>query len=365
MRTLFLLCFLLFLSACGSDWLTGPQSATGPPEEILIVSDSTTWLGPVGDALREELAQPIATLPGTVGAFRLRYQPLSGAFFDQIKATRSVVFVGKIDDSTSVGNFLRARISEEGQQALREGTGRGIYLRENLWANNQLVTFATAASDSALIQELHNRGQELREAYNVIAETATEEEMFERGRQLREEEAMQERHGFHVKLQADYILVQDTMATPLDRSGRFIRFRRIAAPDSWRDFFVYYEENADPSVLESINLDSLTNALLETFARGTLETSFVQIDPRRPVSYDSLEIDGLPAVEKRGLWRMVDDFMGGPYVRDALYVPDRNLFVVYYGMTFAPNPRYDKRAFLRQMTIIGKTLQFGHLPEES
>lgn len=362
---LLILPLFLALAACGSDWLTGPQNATGYPEEILIVSDSTTWLGPIGDAIRQELAQPIATLPGTVGAFRLRYQPLSRAFFSQIQATRSVVFVGKIDDSTTVGNFLRARISEDGQQALREGTGRGIYLRENLWANNQLVTFATAASDSALAFELHERGDELRRAYNTIADAATEVEMFNRGEQVSAEDAMQAQHDLRLRLQSDYILIQDTTATPLDRSGRFFRYRRIAGTDSWRDFFIYYEDNADPSVLESVDLDALTDALLETFARGSEDSSFVQLDPRRPVAHDSIEITGLPTLEKRGLWRMIGDFMGGPYVRYALYNPEQRRFVVYYGMTFAPNPQYDKRAFLRQMAVIGRTLRFGDTTEES
>ena len=48
----------------------GAPEARGPAEEIYyVLTDSVTWAGPVGDALRETLGQPIVTIPSNQGAF--------------------------------------------------------------------------------------------------------------------------------------------------------------------------------------------------------------------------------------------------------------------------------------------------------
>lgn len=357
---------LALLAGCSdSDWLTGPPSAVGPFGEILVVTDSMTWRGPVGDAVRAELGQPVVTLPNQQGAFDLRYMPLTDRFFANVKKQRNVLFIGDIRDSTQIGDFLRARIPAAGQDMLRRGEGRGIYLRRNLWANGQVVTIAAGATDSSLVTELRERGKELRAVYDSLALTATRREMFERLRQVEAERDLLREHAFAVNIQHDYRRIQDTTTSVTGRTGRFIRYRRVLT-DTWRDFFVYYEDNVDPTRLAEADLDQITDDLLRTFARGTIDSSYVQLDPRRPVSIDTVRIAGRSALEKKGLWRMINDFMGGSYVRTAFYVPEQQRLYVYCGLVFAPAPDLDKRQFLRQMEVIPRTFRInGHAADST
>ncbi|MFN3597182.1 MAG: DUF4837 family protein [Rubricoccaceae bacterium] len=367
-RTLCLLALLSLplLSAC-EDAFGGLPAATGPIAEILVVGDSAMWKGPIGEAIRAELGQPIATLPGNQGAFRLRLMPLTGQFQRGIQETRHVVFAAALDDDTPVAEFIRARLPEAGQQAIRAGTGAGVYTREDVWARGQLVTYVTGRDAETAAREVLRRGPELRAAYAELARRATEREMFRRARQTDEEAALMDKHGWAVNIQHDYVRVQDTTATADGLTGTFVRYRRVLT-DTWRDFFVFSAETDNAGLAQdSAALHRITDDLLRQFAVGELDGSHVTQDATRPMRTQTVTLSafGREATETRGIWRMTQDFMAGPYVRYATYDPETRRLFLYYGMVFAPDRRHDKREFLRQMEVIGHTLRTRAVAERA
>ncbi|MDT0631909.1 DUF4837 family protein [Rubrivirga sp. S365] len=344
---------LAVLAGCES--FAGQTTARGDVEEITVVSDSATWAGPVGEAIRAELAQPIATLPGNQGAFKLNFQPLTSRFFDQLKLRRALVFAAPIDADGPIGDFIRARVGEGGLDAVRSGGVAAFNLRPDLWANGQLVVIATAADERALAREFLQRGPELRAAFNALARENTTGEMFARLRQEDLEADLLDAHDYRVQIQHDYVQVQDTAATAGGLDGSFVRYRRVLS-DTWRDFFVFAADGVE-TLPPPAEIDRITNDLLETFARGTLDSSYVQLDDQRPMTRDTAEIAGRPAQETRGFWYMTNDIMGGSFVRYAFVDPATDRLYVFYGMTFAPDRRLDKRSFLRQMEAVAYTFR--------
>ncbi|MEO0559169.1 MAG: DUF4837 family protein [Bacteroidota bacterium] len=264
---------VLFAVLAGCEAVVGTPRAVGEIPEVLVVADSTTWDGPVGEAIRAELAQTILTLPNNQGAFKLRHRPLTPRTFESIQRARNVFIAAPIDEQTIVGEFLRDRIDAGSQQAIREGRAVGINLRPDLWATNQLVVLATAADDRTLTNQILQRGAELREAYGELAHEATFRDMFDRGRQTVLEDSLASMRDWTIALQHDYLLVQDSTASVAGHSGEFVRFRRVLT-DTWRDFFVFVEEDVQ-EVPPLEELDVLTNGLLEIFARGVLDSSYV------------------------------------------------------------------------------------------
>jgi hypothetical protein len=354
LRTAALALFLVVLVGCEAV-ASGPGRARGEAEEVTVVTDSATWAGPVGDAIRAELARPIATLPSSQGAFRLRFQPLNERLFDQMKRLPNLVFAAPIDTEGPVGEFLRARVGEGNLEAVRSGDAAALNVRPDLWFEDQLVVVATAADDEALALEFLQRGGELRDAFNDLARERTTSEMFARLRQTELEDELLAAHDFRVQIQHDYVPVQDTTASVLGREGDFVRYRRVLS-DTWRDFFVYAEDGVETLPTQD-ELDQLTDALLEEFARGSEDSSFVQIDDQRPITRDTTALAGRTALETRGLWYMTNDVMGGAFVRYAFVDEATDRLYLYYGMTFAPSRRLDKRKFLRQMEAVAYTFR--------
>ena len=352
---------LFALIACGvalaaCETIEAPRPyARGDAEQIQVVTDSATWQGPVGDAIRAELGRPVATLPSNQGAFKLKLTELTPRSFPLLKASPHVLFVGAVDAPGEIGDFVRARVGEANLPALRSGQSAAVNLRPDLWADGQLVAIATAASDSALAAQIVQRGDELRRAFGESARERTSQEMFSRLRQTEVEAEMMEAHGFSVGVQRDYVQVQDTTVTVAGRTGTFVRFRRVLV-DTWRDFFVFAQDGVTerPPAPE---LAALTDSLLARFAVGTNDGSYVQTDDQRPTTLDTVTVAGRPALERRGLWYMTNDVMGGAYISHAWHDPEADRLYLYYGMTFAPDRTLDKRKFLRQMEAVPYTFQ--------
>ncbi|MEL6615755.1 MAG: DUF4837 family protein, partial [Bacteroidota bacterium] len=206
--------------------LVGLRPAVGGIPEILVVSDSATWNGIVGDAVQQELAQPIRTLPNQQGFLRLRFQALAPQFMDQIRQTRNVLFIAPIGVETPIGEYLRARVPEGQQGAIESGDAVAVTIRENLWAAGQVAVTATAANDSLLAEAIIERADSLRATYerNVLATTIRE--MFDTGRQTEIERDLMAEKGWAVNIQHDYIEVQDSSLTVDGQPAQFTRFRR-------------------------------------------------------------------------------------------------------------------------------------------
>lgn len=335
--------------------LVGLQPAVGGIPEVLVVSDSATWNGLVGEAVRQELAKPIRTLPNQQGFLRLRFQALAPQFMDQIRQTRNVLFIAPIDSETPIGDYLRARVPEGQQGAIESGTSVAVTIRENLWAAGQVAVTATAANDSLLANAIIERADSLRTAYerNVLAETVRE--MFDTGRQTEIEDELLAEKGWAVAIQHDYIEVQDTTLTVDGQPAAFTRFRRIV-PETWRDFFVFTMDGVE-TLPDDDAIDQVTAGLLRDFAQGNEDDSYVVQDFRRPVEIETVPLAERDAREQRGMWSMSDYSMGGAYIRYAFVDEDTDRLYVYYGMTFAPSRTHDKREFLRQMEAIATTFR--------
>lgn len=358
-----LLALVVGLSAC-DEIIPASQESVGPVGTLLVVTDEATWDGPVGDAIRDHLAGGLRTLPQPEPALTVQRQELTEQFLPQIRRQHSVLFVAPYTSESSTGRFIRARLGDEGAEALARG-GRGVIYRPDLWANNQMVIYATAPDEESLARQISANADEMRRAYDVVSRRHLSRDMFRRARQTEVEERIMERHGFTVNVQHDYVLVRDTtFETVTGNAGTFIRLRRIADQESWRDMFIYYEDDPRLDRLHPDSIAVLRNRLSREFVHGTTEGTYVRVEDRfpqrRPVMIDTVNFAGRWALETRGTWYLSDDDrrswgMGGPFLSYAFYDEDTGRFYLIDGMVFAP--RYPKRDFLRQMEAIAHTFR--------
>lgn len=351
----------LVLAGCNNVTEYKPP-AVGQGGEIMVVTDSSTWNGPVGEALRATLGREARTYPQPTPTFTLTRQSLSDYALQGIQRQHSLVFAAPYTDTSSTARFLRARLDSSSVAALERG-GNGIITRDNLWMDDQLVLYATAPSDTALAAQIRAAGDDLRTSFGALARERLAEDMFEKGQQTEVEQQLLDAHDFAVNVQHDYVVIQDTtFLNDRGTRGTFVRMRRLAGQASWRDMFVYYEEDPRLERLHPDSVRALRNRLTERFVRGTFPESFITIEERdatrRPVETDTVSLAGRFALETRGTWRMTGDAMGGPFVSYAFFDEDTGRFYLIDGMIYGP--RYtneEKREFLRQMEAIAYTFR--------
>ena len=336
--------------------------ALGGDSEIVVVIDDAHWSGSLGEALRGTLGDYVETLPAPEREYDLRRLDIATRF-DEIKTRKNVVFVAPYTDTTAVGRFMRGRLPEDAGDFRATQTGIAVH-REDLWRRNQMVVYFTAADVEALEQTIREEGEEVLYLFNRITRERVTRDIFEKGRQHAVEERLMEDHGFAVNVQHDFQVAIDTT--------NFVWLRRILS-DTWRSIFIYYIENADPSVLNPewiyATRDSLTREWLQGNAGG-----FVEIDrpPRRPLETELVNFLDRYGFETRGLWQMMGaredgtKFQhggGGPFINYAFYDEPSGRIYMIDGMVFAPG--YEKREFLRDMEAILYTFRTRPEPEQA
>ncbi len=352
----FALVGLLFFAAC-EDPKPRKPNAVGDPGEIVVVADSMTWEGPVGEAIRATLGASVAPPLGGLADFRLTRQDLTNEAFRFLRSNKNIIFAAGLDDTSAVARFLEARLDSSGAAMIREGRGTSVIPRNDIWAQGQVVVMAAAANDIALAEAIRARADTLRQAFTAQALRYTEIDMFDRARQRGMEDSLLLRHGFAVNIQHDYFLSQDTTLSVDGRAGHFVRLRRVLS-DTWRDFFVYYED-LPTGEIDDAHVEQVTDVALETFILGQYDSSFVAVDRLRPIRADTVLIGDRAATQTRGLWRMRGDLMGGPFVRYTFYDAGQQRLYIYFGMIYAPQHRFRgmKREFLRQIEVIARTFR--------
>lgn len=344
-----------YIGLSGCETLINKPSATGPEGVITVVIDSTHWKGAVGEALQEELGQWIGTLPAPERLFQLEVTPLSSErVFDTVRKKKNVLFVAPLSDTTGVGRFLRSRLDEEAARAIENGQS-AVIPRRDLWRRHQLVVYLTAATPEDLVRTIHERGEDLRYAFNTITRERMTLDMFERGRQRDLEEQLMQKHGFAVNVQHDYFIAIDTT--------NFVWLRRVISSESWRSLFVYYEENGDPSKLTPEWIYATRDSLARLYLQGNVG-GYAAIDYRRPLETENINFLDRFGYETRGLWHMIGEDengnvvpygMGGPFLNYAFYDQTQGRLYMIDGMVFAPG--FDKREFLRQLEVIAYTFR--------
>jgi len=363
---------LLLAGTTGCEGDYRPR-ATGEEGSITVVVDSSSWKGPLGEAIRSSLGPYVETLPTAERYFKLKQVDLdSERTYESVKDRKNVVFVAPLSDSTNEANFLRRRLSPEARDAVLNGQ-QAVVEKPNLWRRSQRVYFVTAATADDLVRALEDRGAEMRQTFKSVTLDRMQQEMFEKARQTELEDSLMQTHGFAVNVQHDFILADQNQT---DSTG-FVYLRRVLS-DTWRNVMIYYEEDARPAELTPEWVTATRDSLSRTYQRGNV-AGFMRSDYRRPLEVRETNFLDRYAFEARGLWHMVaisdsvdaepslgkyvELGMGGPFVNYSFYDQASGRLYMIDASVFAPG--YDKLDFIRHMEIIARTFRSRQNTESS
>jgi hypothetical protein len=102
---------------------------------------------------------------------------------------------------------------------------------------------------------------------------------------------------------------------------------------------------------------SFRDVMTEEYIPGPSEGSYmITAIEYAPIITDRIDFNGLFAVETRSLWRLENDFMGGPFVNYTFVDERSNKVVTIDGYVYAPNK--PKRDLLIQMEAIAHSIKF-------
>lgn len=328
---IFLFVFLLLIGCDNADRNSYLPGYSGQVGEVVVVCSKQSWQGALGDEIRNVISQPQYGLPQEEAKFSAIQ--VNNANFNRVLNTHRNVFNVIINDSIKT---------------------EGLKFKKNKYAKGQMFVEVKAKTyENALkITKENNNG------IVSLFERAELNRIIARNKKLgpkAENKKIEEQFGVDLFLQKDFEL---RVIKPGFAWARLERERPVGG----------YQHQIDQNIIISETdytdrtqfLDSLLNRQRDDIFKkipGPTENSFVTTDYEFvPPIYREIEIEKTYTKQVNGLWKMENNFMGGPFVGVSFVHPKKDKIINIYGFVFAP--QFNKREYLRELEAIIRSISF-------
>lgn len=306
---------------CKEETKTILPGCTGKAGEIVLVMDNKYWKGELGEYIKDNLAKELNALPQPEPIFDL--VPIPHSTFKGLFIVHRNILIFNIGSDVS----------------------EGIVKEKNKWATSQVVVHVSASSVANCIKLLKKDVTELEHIFTV-----TERNRLRQKYQTIHNKDLANKlntsFGISVNAPSDYVIAE--------KRDNFFWFRKETREIS-QGIFVYSYKKGEAGLDNKKTIIAMRDSVTKQNVPGELEGSYMSSMKDYPIATTPLGFNGTEVIETRGLWNVVGDFMGGPFISLTFLSKDQSKVICIDGYVYAP--KYDKRNYLRQVEAILYSLQ--------
>lgn len=312
-----------FFQSCSDNSMVMRQNVTGRPNEILVVIGEDTWDGKPGELIRNTLAQPQIGLPQEEPVFGL-INVAPSAFKKIFKTTRNII---QITISSTV-------------------TTPEVLMKDDVWASPQ-ATVEIKAKDADQFEQLFNENSNKILSYFISVEKKRLSSTYEKTYESTIYNLLNNEFNLTMKVPPGFAVAK--------KDKDFVWYK-YETPDISQGIILYTIPYKSDSTFTLNYMVALNDSVLKKNVPGPIAGSYMSIEKRLDQVFNITEHNKNYACEMRGLWRLENDFMGGPYISLAELDASNQRVVVAFGYVYAPSK--DKRNFLQQVEVMIYSLKF-------
>lgn len=316
------------LAGCKSEGYK--PNMTGAMGELLVVMDDRWRNGPEGEAIQAMLRQPMEGLPQAEPIFNLSITP-HRAFSGSMRTFRNLI-ITRIDDE----------VENEGVR----------FFSESNWAKGQALAQINARTPEKFLELLDK--EELRLISFFLR--AERQRSLDYCKQYANAQLINS-----VQSQWNMRMTIPTTFTS-NRSSETFSWMSDETPTTSQGLFIYSFDYVGEGTLSREYLLNKRDSVLRANVPGPSQGSFMSTEHTIPITYKRLKVNEHEAVELRGLWKVVGDLMGGPFVMFAHHDKANNRVVVTDGYVFMPE-KPAKRNLVWQVESLFYSVEFPTLDE--
>ena len=298
-----------------------PESI-GAINTVSVVISNELWKGEVGDKIREHFAAPAVGLTWDEPLFTINHVPPK-VFTGTVRNTRSILYVEK--DSLDLG-----------------------HIKSDMYASPQRVGVIKGRNEEEIKANIDAKADEIILSFKNL-EIKEAQRRFRRS--INKEAVLESKFGISLTIPSAFIL------------GR------------QEENFVWYDTQIPKGTMNIIAYDIPSGAFASdsTFVQDIIKmrdsigslyipgpdvpnkTTHMRTEPAFAPHVFATEIEGVEAVEVRGIWDIKNYPMAGPFLTFIINDKQRNRKLVIEGFTFAPST--NKRDYMFELEAIMRTIK--------
>lgn len=351
------LVFLLFVSFLTSlfgctqngneDNKSNLPQARGAMGEIILAMDSASWRNEVGETIRGIFREPIPGLPQDEPMYTLRYvNPL--AMNDVLRNAKNLIFVTTLESQSMADRRIRSYFTKESLEKIKNDPDLFMFIKKDEFARGQIVLHLFGQNESLLAENLKENAAKIRSYFDEAESKRLKDELFAQNEEGIEN-TLQEKHGFTLKIPFGYKIAKN--------ESNFVWLRQLGR-ETDRNIFVSYRDYDEEGLFSKESILDFRESIAKEYIFDSEDTSlYVTTQRIAPVDTAVVNLNGHYAVKARGLWKLNDNSLGGPFVSYTLV--DEDLNRLYYIEGYVSSPGNDKRNLIKEMEAILSTFKPG------
>lgn len=347
--------FIMVLSSCSQEaaqkW-QGKPHAVGKMNQIIVVADKTMWEGAVGDTFDMYFASPYLVLPQPEPIYDLRYfAPEKIINYPENKEFRTFIFLSNLKDTDSpTTQIVRKDIGNEKIRAMEEEKGFANSVGKDKWAQNQLVVYMMGISEDKIIENIKKSFPSIIKRIEEQQKVRIEATVYHGGENAKLKQEIQNNFGIQIAIPHDYI-----QATYDDENHTM--WLRKDTKEANSNILLHKLSYKDQSQLTKAGIKAIRDDLGRRYVSTNSDGSYMRTnDVDLPMFTFPKNINNYYALEARGIWDIVNDYMGGPFISYLIHNPNSNELLYVDGFIHAPGE--EKRDHMQELEHILSSVKF-------
>ena len=329
----------LFLNSCIDDGFTEldlKEKASGAPGRIVVVLDKPYWDTNLAKAIKETLGKPVETLPQEEPLFDVLM--IDNSSFDKALKTNHSILIFEI-------NKARKNVSLNFNDPTKDIWAKGQKIYKISGGNTADITDQFLLYAPTLINELNASAitglqEEYRENYNKAVKEELEATMRV---SLNVPNTMNISENFN-----ELIWMQQIRTKRSDGLNHEIQ----------QGLLVYTYPFLDDSTFTLEYQLNKRDSILKKYIHGEKEGTYMMTERSKSFypEYIEKEVKNNYVFEIKGLWKMKNSLMGGPFISVSQVDKKKNRVITVEGYVFAP--KFQKQPYLRELEAMIYSLEF-------
>ncbi|NPA35237.1 MAG: DUF4837 family protein [Chlorobi bacterium] len=312
-----LILLITFFSGCKSSDGYKPN-AGGKAGELLVVINDTWKDKDAGKTLLEILQQPYMGLP--------QPEPM----FD----VSTISYEGLNDFMKTYRNLLMVKISPKVEADT-------VLYYKDVWAKEQALIKINAKNEKEFLKLLKRHEIRILSFFNK-AERERSMKYYRKYINKEFSDKIRAKYGVFVTIPNSF--------TRINEKKDFI-WMNAGSPAASEGIMVYSFPYVGEGTFSKEYLLNKRDSILKKNVPGPTEGSYMSTEMEFPPIYKTTRINGEKVVEMRGLWKVVGDMMGGPWILHAHLDKEHNRVIVLDAYVYSPE-KNDKRNKIRQLEAV-------------
>lgn len=324
--------------------------AFGKINRINVLCDQDVWDSRVGDSIRHFYGAAYPILPQPEPIFDLRHMTVEDLLKDPLlKELRTYLIVAELNaDDSPTSRLLRRDVGDEKISSTINEKGYGNSVARNKWAKGQTIVYLYGESEEKLVDNITNSYSAVAKRLHQADEKRIEATAYFNGENVALAGEINSLMGVKMRIPEEF---QAAMKEP-----DIVWLRRETSETS-SNIILQKIPYTDQSQLSREGIKAIRNEMGKAYVSSTLPNTYMRInDVDLPLIVETTRVNGDYALEARGIWDIVNDFMGGAFVSYLIYDPGKKELLFMDAFVHAPGK--EKRDLMQQLDYILNTAEY-------